>query len=158
MMLAGSNAKKNAVNAYNQLGDPNVSDWQKAVMANRLAPDMDNTTPLTVDAMGAQNAMRLLNGVNLGAAGALGGAAGQAGQMYSDQRRTAAVAKAQEYAAKFGNYSGAVTPAVRRRIRDRVEAEFPGHGDAAAATLSDDEPLPLPEGHGNPGRMPDGAG
>jgi len=67
MMLAGSNGRKNAVNAYNQLGDPDVSDWQKAVMANRLAPDMDNTTPLTVDAMGAQNALRFLNSANLGA-------------------------------------------------------------------------------------------
>jgi len=70
MMLSGgqpNRAQKAAINGYLQLGDPNVSDWQKAVMANRLAPDMDNTTPLTVDAMGAQNALRFLNSTNLGA-------------------------------------------------------------------------------------------
>lgn len=75
MMLAGRNPAKNAVNAYNSLNDPNTNDWQRAVMANALRPDMDNTTPLTVDAMGAQNALRFLNSTNLGAAGVLGGGA-----------------------------------------------------------------------------------
>jgi uncharacterized protein YoaH (UPF0181 family) len=67
MMLAGRNPAKNAVNAYNALNDPNTNDWQRAVMANALRPDMDNTTPLTVDAMGAKNAMRFINSTNLGA-------------------------------------------------------------------------------------------
>ena len=75
MMLAGRNPAKNAVNAYNALNDPGTNDWQRAVMANALRPDMDNTTPLTVDAMGAQNALRFLNSTNLGAAGVLGGGA-----------------------------------------------------------------------------------
>jgi hypothetical protein len=88
MMLAGRNPAKNAVNAFNALGDPAMNDWQRAVMANALRPDMDNTTPLTVDAMGAQNAMRLLNGINLGAAGGLGGpAAGIAADAAKQQRR-----------------------------------------------------------------------
>lgn len=50
MMLAGRNPAKNAVNAYNALNDPNTNDWQRAVMANALRPDMNNTTPMDVAA------------------------------------------------------------------------------------------------------------
>ena len=50
MMLAGSNAKKNAVNAYNQLGDPNVSDWQKLTLATRLGVGVDGVTPIGAEA------------------------------------------------------------------------------------------------------------
>lgn len=153
----GIGGSKAAVNAFHQLNDPNTNDWQKAVMANALRPDMDNTTPLTVDAMGAQNAMRLLNATNLGANG-FGGAGAAATQMYSDKRRADAVAKAEELSRKYGNRHGEVTPAVKRRIRDRIEAEFPGHGDAAVGALPEDEPLPLPPGHGDFGRVPDGHG
>jgi hypothetical protein len=136
MMLAGSNGRKNAVNAYNQLGDPNVSDWQKAVMANRLAPDMDNTTPLTVEAMGAQNAMRLLNGINLGAAGGLNGAGGLVQQQAEQSARDRAVARADSLIAKYpqgidGMYDADDVAAVRAA----VEKQHPGHGDAAVAHL-----------------------
>lgn len=50
MMLAGSNPAKNAVNAFNSLNDPEVNDWQKAVMAERLAPGLQGLTPLGVQA------------------------------------------------------------------------------------------------------------
>jgi len=77
MMLAGGRptggigGSKAAAVAYNQLNDPNANNWQRAVMAKALVPGMDNTTPLTVDAMGAQNAMRFVNSKNLGANGEL---------------------------------------------------------------------------------------
>jgi hypothetical protein len=73
MMLAGGRptggigGSKAAAVAYNQLNDPNANNWQRAVMAKALVPGMDNTTPLTVDAMGAQNAMRFVNNRNFGA-------------------------------------------------------------------------------------------
>jgi len=50
MMLAGSNGRKNAVNAYNQLGDPNVSDWQKLTLATRLGVGVDGVTPIGAEA------------------------------------------------------------------------------------------------------------
>jgi hypothetical protein len=108
--------------------------------------------------MGAQNAMRLLNGINLGAAGALGGPQAAAQQMYQDKKRAEAVVKAEELARKLGNSQGAVRPEVKKRIRNRIEAEFPGHGDAAVSALPDEEPLPLPPDYNDPGRAPDGWG
>jgi hypothetical protein len=75
MMLAGGRptggigGSKAASVAYNQLNDPNANNWQRAVMAKALVPELDNTTPLTADAMGAQNAMRFVNNRNFGANG-----------------------------------------------------------------------------------------
>jgi hypothetical protein len=133
-MLAGSNGRKNAVNAYNPLGDPNVSDWQKAVMANRLAPDIDNTTPLTVDAMGAQNAMRLLTSANIG--GALGGANGMLQQQAEQVARDKAVARADALIAKYPRgWDGMYDADDVASVRDAVEKQHPGHGDAAVAHM-----------------------
>ena len=128
MMLAGSNPAKNAVNAYNQLNDPSTNDWQRAVMANALVPGMDNTTPLTVDAMGAQNAMRFVNTGNTGANNPLVRA--QAEQLARD----AAISRADTLIAKYrkgwdGMYSAADVDAVRRA----VDLQHPGMGAAAVA-------------------------
>jgi len=132
MMLAGRNPAKNAANAYNQLNDPSVNDWQRAVMANALRPDMDNTTPLTADAMGAQNAMRLLNGINLGAAGVLGANNPMAEQAARDRAIARADALISKYPRGWDNkYDAADVEAVRQA----VEKQHPGMGDAAVAHL-----------------------
>jgi hypothetical protein len=132
MMLAGRNPAKNAVNAYNTLNDPNTNDWQRAVMASALRPGMDNTTPLTVDAMGAQNALRLLNSTNLGAAGALGAN----NPLVEQASRDRAIARADSLISKYprgwdGKYDAADVDAVRQA----VDKQHPGMGDAAVAHL-----------------------
>ena len=132
MMLAGRNPSKNAVNAYNALNDPNTNDWQRAVMANALRPNMDNTTPLTVDAMGAQNALRFLNSTNLGAAGAFGAN----NPLVEQAARDKAVARADALISKYprgwdGKYEAADVEAVRQA----VDKQNPGLGDAAVAHL-----------------------
>jgi len=145
MMLAGRNPTKNAANAYNALNDPSTNNWQRAVMANALRPDMDNTTPLTVDAMGAQNAMRLLNGINLGAAGGFGANNPIVQEQADQMRRDKAVARADALIAKYprgmdGMYDAADVTAVR----DAVELQHPGMGDMATAHLRSRPPAAPP--------------
>jgi hypothetical protein len=135
MMLAGRNPAKNAVNAYNALNDPNTNDWQRAVMANALRPDMDNTTPLTVDAMGAQNALRFLNSTNLGAAG-LGGTNALMQAQADQLARDKAVARADALIAKYPKgWDGMYKAADVKAVRDAVELQHPGMGDAATAHI-----------------------
>jgi hypothetical protein len=133
MMLAGRNPAKNAVNAYNALNDPNTNDWQRTVMANALRPDMDNTTPLTVEAMGAQNALRFLNSTNLGAAGA----GGPNNPMFAQAARNAAIARADELIKKYPKsyFGGLYDAADVKAVRDAVELQHPGMGDAAVAHI-----------------------
>jgi hypothetical protein len=51
-----------------RLGDQNMTDWQRAGLIAGLAPQANtvNPTPLSVDAMGAQNAFRMMQGMGLG--------------------------------------------------------------------------------------------
>jgi hypothetical protein len=79
--------------------------------------------------------------------------AGMQGQQWNALQRERAVARANELAKKRG---GKLKEKDRADIARKVEAEFPGHGQAASDALDYDEPLPLPEGHGDWGRMPDG--
>jgi hypothetical protein len=130
MMLAGRNPAKNAVNAYNALNDPNANDWQRTVMANALRPDMDNTTPLTVDAMGAQNAMRFINSANLGA----GNNANN--PVVQQAIRDKAIARADDLIKKYPQgWDGKYSPADVEAVRQAVDKQHPGMGDAAVAHI-----------------------
>lgn len=130
MMLAGRNPAKNAVNAYNALNDPNTNDWQRTVMANALRPDMDNTTPLTVEAMGAQNAMRFINSANLGAGN------NASNPVVQQAIRDKAIARADELIAKYPQGMDRMyKPRDVAAVRDAVEKQHPGLGDAATAHL-----------------------
>jgi hypothetical protein len=130
MMLAGRNPAKNAVNAYNALNDPDTNDWQRAVMANALRPDMDNTTPLTVDAMGAQNAMRFINSTNLGAG------SNANNPVVQQAIRDKAIERADDLIKKYPRgWDGMYEAADVKAVRDAVELQHPGMGDAATAHL-----------------------
>jgi hypothetical protein len=151
MMLAGNNPRKNAVNAWNAMGDESLNDWQRATMAKALRPDMDGTTPLTVDANSAKNAMRLLNAEMIGQ-GSMGD---MRAQMAADARRQQAFDFARSEADKlaggmFG--SGRLTEEDARRIRRRVEARFPGMGGVVDALPIDGgtPPAPTPSAPGSP--------
>lgn len=100
-------------------------EWQNAVLAKSLRPDLDGTTPLTVEANSAKNAMRLLNAELF----AQGGMGDTRQQMLEQQNRQKAADYADQEAAKLiGMYKTTITPQEAERIRRRVEARFPGMG------------------------------
>jgi hypothetical protein len=144
-MMAGSNARANAANNFTDMPD----DWQNFVRAGGKG-----ATPLDVEARQLQQAAAWAGQAVTGAL-ANGGQNGIVGEQWAAKRRGDAVARARELAAERGNK---LTVADRDRIARQVEAEFPGHGQAAVDALDVQEPLPLPEGHGNPGRVPEGHG
>lgn len=144
-MMAGSNARANAANNFTDMPD----DWQNFVRAGGKG-----ATPLDVEARQLQQAAAWAGQAVTGAL-ANGGQNGIVGEQWAAKRRGDAVARARQLAAERGNK---LTVADRDRIARQVEAEFPGHGQAAVDALDVQEPLPLPEGHGNPGRVPEGHG
>jgi hypothetical protein len=87
----GPRGTKAATNALLML----PQEWQNAVLAKGLRPDLDGTTPLTVEANSAKNAMRLLNAETL----AQGGLGDTRAQMMEQQNRQ----KAADYLIKAGN-------------------------------------------------------
>ena len=132
MMLAGNNPRKNAVNAWNAMGDESLNDWQRATMAKALRPDMDGTTPLTVDANSAKNAMRLLNAEMIGQ----GGLGDTRAKMMAAQERDKAFAFAEREAKKMGlmgYWNPSMTRQEAERLRRRVEAMHPGMGSVVDA-------------------------
>jgi hypothetical protein len=149
-MLAGGNPSRQQFamgNAF--LNMP--SDWQNAVSAKALRPDMDGTTPLTVDANSAKNAMRLLNAEMIGQ-GSMGD---MRAQMAADARRKQAFDFARSEADKLvgGMFGGGrLTEEDARRIRRRVEARFPGMGGVVDALPIDGgtPPAPTPSAPGSP--------
>lgn len=122
-------------------------DWRNAVAARQFG--LQGPTPLGVQAAQAAQAMelaqRMVHGLESGD--------GLKEAQYKDVQRGKAVVRARELALKRGNK---LTVADRAQIARQVEAEFPGYGQSATDALEFEEPLPLPEGHGNPGRVPEG--
>lgn len=118
MMLAGNNPRKNAVNAWNALGDDGLNDWQRLTMAKALRPDIDGTSPLTVEANSAKNAMRLINADMVGQGG-LGDTRAQ--MMQQKQRADAAAYADVQWAQK--PYRARTTAARERLMRD-IENRF----------------------------------
>lgn len=125
-------------------------EWQNAVLAKSLRPDLDGTTPLTVEANSAKNAMRLLN-AELFAQGGSGDMRQQALEM---QTRQKAADYADAEAAKlFGFNKRTLTPQEAARVRRRVEARFPGYGgvvDGLPIDGAEDAGRPEPGASGAP--------
>lgn len=139
-------------NPLEYMNRDDISDWNRMVAADAmLRRGYSGATPLDVEARRLEQAARWAAGAVTGALA--GNQGGLMGEQWEARQRGMAVARAKELAEARG---GKVTVAERARIARQVDAEFPGHGQAAADALDVQEPLPLPEGHGNPGRMPDG--
>jgi hypothetical protein len=144
-MLAGGNPSRQQFamgNAF--LNMP--SDWQNAVSAKALRPDMDGTTPLTVDANSAKNAMRLLNAEMIGQ----GGLGDTRAKMMEAQERDKAFAFAEREARKLGlmgYWKPSMTRQEAERLRRRVDAMHPGMGgvvDALPITEEGESPAAGP--------------
>jgi hypothetical protein len=149
MMLAGNNPRKNAVNAWNAMGDESLNDWQRATMAKALRPDMDGTTPLTVDANSAKNALRLLNADMVGQ----GGLGDTRAKMMEAQERDKAFSFAEAEARKLlGFGKTAITRQEAERLRRRVEARHKGMGGVVDALPIEEEGAPLTPPSATPGR------
>ncbi len=135
MMLAGNNPRKNAVNAWNALGEEGLNDWQRLTMAKALRPDIDGTSPLTVEANSAKNAMRLINADMVGQ----GGLGDTRAQMMAQKQRADAAAYADSQWAQ--KPSRARTTAARERLMRDIENRFgPGSGIVAAELEVNDTP------------------
>ena len=139
-------------NPLEYLSRDDISDWNRMVAADAmLRGGYRGATPLDIEARQLEQAARWAAGAVTGAMA--GNQGGILGEQWEARQRSSAVERARQLAEKRG---GKVSVAGRAQIARQVEAEFPGHGQAAADALDVEEPLPLPEGHGNPGRMPDG--
>jgi len=154
-MLAGGNPSRQQFamgNAF--LNMP--SDWQNAVSATALRPDMDGTTPLTVDANSAKNAMRLLNAEMIGQ----GGLGDTRAKMMESQERDKAFAFAEREARKMGlmgYWKPSMTRQEAERLRRRVEAMHPGMGSVVDA-LPITEEGESPAGPSTPAPPPGASG
>jgi hypothetical protein len=152
MMLAGNNPRKNAVNAWNALGDESLNDWQRATMAKALRPDMDGTTPLTVDANSAKNALRLLNADMIGQ----GGMGDMRAKVMESQERDKAFAFAETEARKLGlgNWGKpTLTRQEAERLRRRVDSKHPGMGAVVdALPIAEEGETPVAPPTATPGR------
>jgi hypothetical protein len=138
------------MNAGNRLGAlalPGLDDWQRAAIVG-------GPTPAAVEAMQLNNVNDVVKRAMTSAL-AGGGNAEQAGRQWHQQMRERAVQRARELAGKYG---GVMRVQDRAAVARQVDAEFPGHGQAAADAIDARDPLPLPEGYNNPGRVPDGHG
>lgn len=144
----GPRGTKAVTNAWYALGDEGLNDWQRLTMAKALRPDIDGTSPLTVDANSAKNAMRLLNAEVLGQ-GMMGDARAQ---MLQQQNRVAADEMAQREAAKLlGWRKGTITRQDAERIRRRIENVYPGLGGVVEGLpIEDDDAGPVTASPGPP--------
>jgi hypothetical protein len=144
MMLAGSNPRKNQVNAWSMMNDPNVSEEQRRSLQYMLP---GGELAAGVDANSAKNAVRLLNAEMLGQ----GGQGELRDKMMQQQTREKAADMAEKEAAKLMGWGKPnITPQEADRIRRRVEARYPGYGDVVDG-LSVDEGQPQPAGTPNGG-------
>ncbi len=138
----GPGGTKAATNALMML----PPEWQNAVLAKGLRPDLDGTTPLTVDANSAKNAMRLMSADIVGQ-GLMGDTRAQ---MMQQQQRQQAFAFAEQEARKMGlmgYWNPTMTRQEAERLRRRVEAMHPGMGgvvDALPITEEGEEPASGP--------------
>jgi hypothetical protein len=140
-MLAGGSPSRQQVamgNAF--LNMP--SDWQNAVSAKALRPDMDGTTPLTVDANSAKNAMRMMNAEMF--AGGMPGMMQEREAARKQKQRADAFAWAQaERNRLHWNDSAPMTMQDANRLRRKVAALFgPEYADVVDALGVEDGAAP----------------
>jgi len=154
--MAGSNLRANAANNWNDM----PADWQNFVRAGGKG-----ATPLDVEGRQLEQAARW---AGQAVTGAIAGGAGADTALKVQQERRLQGLRALAGKAKHDSWGGyarqdaeevldreGASPEEKQMILD----ELFGQGSAAgrpAGRPDPTAPLPLPEGHGNPGRMPDG--
>jgi hypothetical protein len=147
--MAGSNLRANAANNWNDM----PADWQNFVRAGGRG-----ATPLDVEGRQLEQAARWAGQAVTGAI-AGGAGSGQALQLRQEQRMQelrsiAGKAKHESWGPTYARTDveetldkAGASPEEKQMILGELFGSTPTPASA---------PLPLPEGHGNPGRMPDG--
>lgn len=147
--MAGSNLRANAANNWNDM----PADWQNFVRAGGKG-----ATPLDVEGRQLEQAARWAGQAVTGAI-AGGAGSGQALQLRQEQRMQelrsiAGKAKHESWGPTYARTDveetldkAGASPEEKQMILGELFGSTPTPASA---------PLPLPEGHGNPGRMPDG--
>ncbi len=83
--------------AFDELGGPDSNEWQNAVAAQRLAPDLRGMTPTMRDAMNMQRAFDLAN------AALRGGGSAEAMELQRELKKEADLREARRTAASYFN-------------------------------------------------------
>jgi hypothetical protein len=114
-------------------------DWRNAVMAQNLAPGLDGTTPLTVEATSNKNAMRLLT-ADLLREGMQGQGGGDVFRQKNRDAAQAAFDKMYDDAGHGGRTGRAYTPADRNRFVNYLRNQY-GLSQPEAEAIADSRGL-----------------
>ncbi len=114
-------------------------DWRNAVMAQNLAPGLDGTTPLTVEATSNKNAMRLLT-ADLLREGMQGQGGGDVFKQKNRDAAQAAFDKMYDDAGHGGRTGRAYTPADRNRFVNYLRNQY-GLSQPEAEAIADSRGL-----------------
>jgi hypothetical protein len=134
--------------AFDELGGPNSNEWQNAVAAQRLAPDLRGMTPTMRDAMNMQRAFDLAN------AALRGGGAADAMELQQQLKKEADLREARKEAASYFNSPWRVgqTHAQRRAAAEQA-LQAKGTDPAVIEMILNEFPIvapapaaPLPDG------------
>lgn len=147
-------------NPLEYLGQPGINDWQQMAVAEQFLRQPQAMTPLGVEAVGAANAMRLLNSdiFSQGIPGAAQAAADRLASTRMEELRKAAAAGG---AATFGGgregaeralkRAGATRPERKEILDDLYGPEDAADAPPSAGTFPGQAPAPPPS---NPGAAP----
>lgn len=138
-------------NPLEYMGRDDINDWQRMAAAETMLRVPQTMTPLGAEAVGAANAMRVMNAQEFGA-----GMNGDIVRQRAHQEQmNAAVAMANEVAGSYRRgWDGAYDPADVEQIRAAVDARFPGMGVAATAHIRPRAARRPAEDAGNSGAAP----
>lgn len=144
----GPRGSKATLAAWNALGQEGLNDWQRLTMAKALRPDIDSTSPLTVEANSAKNALRLINADMIGQ----GGLGDTRAQMMQQKARADAAAYADsQWQSKPAR---ARTTAARERLMRDIDNRFGQGMGVVAAELETNDPEPPKPSSGPPAPPP----
>lgn len=133
-MLAGSNPRRNMVNAWGMMDDPGVSEEQRRSLRYMLP---GGQLAAMVDAQNMQNANEVIKRfMTSGAAAGMNNPI--ALQQMEQMNRDKAVARADQLIKKYpyaSYWNGTYSESDVQEVRNAVEKEHPGHGDAAVAHI-----------------------
>jgi hypothetical protein len=134
--------------AFDELGGPDSNEWQNAVAAQRLAPDLRGMTPLARDTMNMQRAFDLANAALRGGGGA------DAMELQQKMKAEADLREARKEAASYFNSPWRVgqTHAQRRAAAEQA-LQAKGTDPAVIEMILNEFPIvapapatPLPDG------------
>jgi hypothetical protein len=134
--------------AFDELGGPDSNEWQNAVAAQRLAPDLRGMTPLARDTMNMQRAFDLANAALRGG-----------GESPLDMQRELAKEERMRQGRKLAaSYMRDSPTAAGGRVRAERALAADGYSAAERQEILDDLPFSVPAVGGGAAEPPDPLG